>query len=113
MQLVNHVLGLGRLQRALENAAKIDADVVSTPPPEGAKCGTAPDPVNHPSHYTAGSIEVIDFIEDQGFDYLVGNAVKYLSRAGRKDPTKHAEDLRKAIWYINRKIQALEKEDLS
>lgn len=60
------------------------------------------DPVNSPSHYTAGQIEVIDFIEDQNFSYHLGNAVKYICRAGKKDPAKFDEDLRKAIWYIER-----------
>lgn len=68
------------------------------------------DPVNHPSHYTSGKIEVIDFIEDQKFPYHLGNACKYLCRAGKKNPEKTAEDLRKAVWYINRYIDLLEKE---
>ena len=71
---------------------------------------TAPqnDPVNHPSHYTDG-IEVIDYIESKGFPYHIACAVKYLSRAGKKDPAKTAEDLQKAVWYINRYIQLLQK----
>ena len=68
------------------------------------------DAVNHPSHYTSGKIEVIDFIEDQKFPYHLGNACKYLCRAGKKNPEKTAEDLRKAVWYINRYIDLLEKE---
>ena len=66
------------------------------------------DMVNHPSHYTDGSIEVIDFIEDKRLNYHRGNAVKYICRAGKKDPAKEVEDLQKAIWYINREIQRLE-----
>lgn len=66
------------------------------------------DPVNHPSHYTSGKIEVIDFIEDQKLDMHCGNAVKYIARAGKKDPSKEVEDLKKASWYINRKIKLLE-----
>ena len=62
------------------------------------------DPVNHPSHYTDGSIEVIDFIEDKQLPFHLGNAVKYICRAGKKDPSKEVEDLRKAVWYINRYI---------
>lgn len=62
------------------------------------------DPVNHPSHYTSGRIEVIDFIEDQKLNYHTGNAVKYISRAGKKDPTKTLQDLKKAQWYLNREI---------
>lgn len=68
------------------------------------------DAVNHPSHYTDGKIEVIDFIEDKNLDFCLGNAVKYISRAGKKDPTKEIEDLKKAVWYINRRIQELEQE---
>ena len=66
------------------------------------------DMVNHPSHYTDGRIEVIDFIEDKRLNYHRGNALKYLCRAGKKDPAKEVEDLQKAVWYINREIQRLE-----
>ena len=71
---------------------------------------TLNDPVNHPSHYTAGRIEVIDYLEDQKFPYHLGCAVKYISRAGKKDPNKEIEDLCKAIWYLNRYIDLLRKE---
>lgn len=70
----------------------------------------APDNVNHPAHYTYGSIEVIDVIEGLELPYHLGNAVKYIARAGRKDPAKTEEDLRKAIWYINRYITFLGKQ---
>ena len=69
------------------------------------------DPVNHPSHYTSGSIEVIDYIEDQKFPYHLGNAVKYISRAGKKDKDKTIEDLEKAVWYVNRYIELLKKQE--
>jgi uncharacterized protein DUF3310 len=65
------------------------------------------DHVNHPSHYTLGGIEVIDAIEAWGLDFHLGNAVKYIARAGRKDPARLIEDLEKARWYIDRKIQRL------
>lgn len=65
--------------------------------------------VNHPSHYNAGRIEVIDFIEDQNLNFHLGNAVKYISRAGKKDPAKFREDLEKAIWYINRELKRVIK----
>lgn len=68
------------------------------------------DPVYHPSHYKIGQIEVIDAIEDWQLDFHSGNAVKYIARAGRKDPTKEIEDLEKAVWYLNRKIGRLLKE---
>ena len=76
---------------------------------EIADKGTQPDNVNHPDHYNHGKIEVIDFIEDQHLGFHLGNAVKYISRAGRKNPDKTIEDLRKAVWYINRQIQRLER----
>ena len=66
------------------------------------------DNVNHPSHYTSGKIEVIDFIEDQKLPYHLGNVVKYVERAGKKDPTKTVEDLKKASWYLTRYIALLE-----
>lgn len=63
------------------------------------------DVVNHPSHYNLGKIEVIEFIEDQKFSYHRGNAVKYLCRAGKKNSATRIEDLKKAIWYIQREIE--------
>ena len=65
------------------------------------------DPVNHPSHYTKGKIEVADFIADQKLNFDRGNAVKYVCRAGSKDPDKEIQDLEKAIWYINHEIKTL------
>lgn len=66
------------------------------------------DPVNRPSHYTDGKIEVIDFIEDKKLGFCLGNVIKYIARAGKKDPTKEIEDLKKAKWYIERRIKELE-----
>ena len=66
--------------------------------------------VEHPAHYNTGRIEVIDFIEDQNLGFHLGNAVKYICRAGRKDPDKTSEDLRKSIWYIERYIKTLWRE---
>ena len=67
------------------------------------------DPVNRPSHYTDGKIEVIDFIEDKKLGFCLGNAVKYIARAGKKDPAKEVEDLKKAEWYVKRRIKELEE----
>lgn len=91
--------GQSPLEQRLDNVPAQD---------EGIK-RNANDPVNHPSHYTAGKIEVIDFLEDQAFPYHLGNAVKYICRAGKKDPKKTVEDLKKAVWYLNRYIGLLEK----
>lgn len=68
------------------------------------------DPVNHPAHYTDGQIEVIDFIDDKQLSYCLGNAVKYISRAGKKDPTITIEDLQKAVWYLNHEIEKRKRE---
>ena len=66
------------------------------------------DNVNHPKHYTDGrKYEPIEVIEDWKLDFCLGNAVKYISRAGRKDETKTIEDLEKAKWYIDREIRNL------
>ena len=67
------------------------------------------DVVNHPKHYTDGKIEVIEFIEDKKLGFCLGNAVKYIARAGKKDPTKEVEDLKKARWYIERRIKQIEE----
>lgn len=68
------------------------------------------DPVNHPAHYTDGQIEVIDFIDDKKLSYCLGNAIKYISCAGKKDPTKTIEDLQKAVWYLNHEIEKRKRE---
>lgn len=60
------------------------------------------DVINHPSHYTRGKIEVIDFIEDQQLPYHLGNVIKYIARAGHKGDK--LEDLKKARWYLDRYI---------
>lgn len=72
------------------------------------------DKINHPSHYANGKIEVIDFIEDKGLGFNLGNVVKYVARAGRKKSSgksldaKALEDLKKAAWYLQREIQIRE-----
>ena len=68
------------------------------------------DSVNHPGHYNTGSVEVIDYIEDQKLSFHLGNAIKYISRAGKKDSARTVEDLEKAVWYINRYINLLRSE---
>jgi len=65
------------------------------------------DSVNHPAHYVGhpSGIECIQITEHMGF--CIGNAIKYLWRADLKNDA--LEDLRKAIWYIDREIQKREK----
>lgn len=64
-----------------------------------------------PAHYQHGGIEVMDFLEayDLDQDFCLGNTVKYIARAGKKDPSKLIEDLEKAEWYLKRKIANLKK----
>lgn len=64
--------------------------------------------VNRPPHYTSGTIEVREAIIDWQLSYCAGNAVKYIARAGKKDPAKHIEDLRKAMSYLEREIKRVE-----
>ena len=61
------------------------------------------DPVNHPSHYGGvGAYETINVIEAWNLNFNLGNAVKYISRALHKG--KRVEDLKKAMWYLQREI---------
>lgn len=66
--------------------------------------------INHPSHYNQGKIEVIEFIEDKKLGFHLGNTVKYVCRAGLKDPSKTIEDLKKAEWYLKRFIEMKQAE---
>lgn len=70
------------------------------------------DRINHPQHYGGDTIyETIKVIEAWQLDFHLGNAVKYISRAGKKGDAK--EDLGKAMWYLQRKLELLEKETQS
>lgn len=60
------------------------------------------DMVNHPQHYSAHGIEPIDYIESHGFNFNLGNVIKYVSRAPYKGT--ELEDLKKAKWYLEREI---------
>lgn len=66
------------------------------------------DVVNHPKHYTSdpSGVECIQITRHRNFN--IGNAIKYLWRAGLKDDKKEIEDLRKAIFYIQNEIERLE-----
>ena len=64
--------------------------------------------VNHPDHYLKDTgHEVIDVIRAWKLNFELGNAVKYIARAGRKNPEKTIEDLQKAVWYINEEIEQI------
>lgn len=67
--------------------------------------------VNHPIHYGGSEnvYEAIKVIDAWELDFCLGNTVKYISRAGKKHPDKELEDLKKALWYLQHKIDTLEK----
>ena len=75
------------------------------------------DDVKNPKYYTDGKIETIEYIEDKNLGFCLGNAIKYISRAGKKhsyDKTnkeKEIQDLAKAKWYLDRRIKEI-KENL-
>lgn len=68
--------------------------------------------VNHPQHYGGAdnTYEAIKVIEAWDLDFHLGNTVKYISRAGKKGTDKELQDLKKALWYLQRKIENLEKQ---
>lgn len=75
---------------------------------QAERAAPPPDPVHHPAHYKQGGIEVIDCIEAWQLGFCLGNTVKYVARAGKKDASKRLEDLKKARWYLDREIQRSE-----
>lgn len=65
--------------------------------------------VNHPDHYKSGKFEVIEIIEEFNLGFNLGNVIKYVLRAGKKNNT--IEDLKKAIKYLEFEIAKLEREE--
>lgn len=64
--------------------------------------------VDHPQHYGGDTVyEAIKVIEAHTLGFHLGNAVKYILRAGKKNPDKELEDLEKAQWYLDRRIKQL------
>jgi hypothetical protein len=68
------------------------------------------DMVNHPPHYISdpSGVECIEITRHRNFN--IGNAIKYLWRAGIKDDSKQIEDLKKAVFYINDEIKRLQEQ---
>jgi len=65
---------------------------------------------SNPAHYKRGTIEIWDFIVDQELDYLAGNCVKYICRAGHKSGESELDDWLKVHAYVNRKLQQLHQQ---
>jgi hypothetical protein len=115
-EAIEGLVKLGGVQaQAMEELGKIMVEEVEALPEAPKKerkrkdtiISRLNDPVNHPSHYTSGGIETIDFIEAKDLDYNLGNVIKYITRADKKG--KKLEDLKKAQWYLNRAVSNLEK----
>lgn len=73
--------------------------------------------VNHPQHYGGkeNPYEVVKVAEAWGLDkdaYLF-NVLKYIGRSGKKDDNPPVQDLKKALWYLNRRIEVLEKTNIN
>ena len=69
--------------------------------------------VQHPIYYGGADdpYEAIKVIEAWNLGFHLGNTVKYISRAGKKDGNSATQDLKKALFYLNREIELLEKQD--
>ena len=78
---------------------------------DAVRAGAPLEAVDHPAHYggAASVYEAIKVIEAWELGFHIGNAVKYIARAGKKGgPGQEFEDLKKAQWYISRRIRQLE-----
>lgn len=77
---------------------------------EGPHLLAPPEAINHPPHYGGDTTyEAIKVIEAWELDFCLGNTVKYICRAGSKITESEVKDLKKALWYLQRRIQQLEK----
>lgn len=69
--------------------------------------------IDHPDHYQSTQIEAIDVIEEFDLNFSRGSALKYILRAGKKPHESEVDDLKKALWYIEREIKRIEARQLS
>lgn len=106
--------GLGELRDEQLETKTVDrcTDACNEAHSYGAGCQLgndhADDPVNHPAHYGGDTTyETIKVLEAWDLGFHLGNAVKYISRAGKKSANREIEDLEKAVWYVNRRIAQL------
>ena len=109
--------GLHRAGQDMGTPARVKPEVVTASGPveetrDSDTVKEASDPVNHPDHYTDGGIETITILqaklsEEEFRGYCRGNAIKYLSRAGKKTPDPK-QDYEKAQWYLNKLVEVTE-----
>jgi hypothetical protein len=69
--------------------------------------------ITYPKHYVSGKIELTDFIIDKNLNWCRANIVKYVVRAGIKNPDTELEDIKKAQWYFEKEIERLEAKTFS
>ncbi len=110
---VNEIESLGSISSKVQEV--LSRKGVTPPDPcivnKSPAMGTTQSAVNHPAHYGGkdNPYEAIKVIEAWGLGFHVGNVVKYLSRAGKKD--SRIQDLEKAKWYLDRIIDKIKKEE--
>lgn len=77
----------------------------------GERMDNKKDMVDHPDYYGGkdNPYEAIKVIMAWDLSFCLGNAVKYISRAGKKDPSKESEDIEKAIWYLKEHLNSINK----
>lgn len=82
------------------------SEPIITQQPVHRELGRKKEAVNHPEHYGGkeNPYEVIKVIRAWNLSFSLGNVVKYVARAGKKDPAKRLEDLHKALWYLQEEI---------
>lgn len=81
-----------------------DSEGLDKPRMEVDELAVRNDLISHPDHYRPGVYEAINVIRAWELNFAMGNALKYICRAGRKDPETEIEDLRKAIFYLQSEI---------
>ena len=72
--------------------------------------GEKEDVINNPSHYCFGKYEPVKVIQDWGLGFCLGNVIKYIARAGKKDGNSTLQDLKKAKKYLEFEIEKIESE---
>lgn len=95
------------VQAAQQKAEEVPlVEPVVAQQPVHREIGRKKEAVNHPDHYGGkdNPYEVIKVIRAWNLSFSLGNTVKYIARAGKKDPTRRLEDLHKAMWYLQEEI---------
>jgi hypothetical protein len=107
--------GLGSFRRSLETVKEANRQyesIFNKTEPVAQPERRQEERIDHPSHYGGDTIyEVIKVIDAWQLGFSLGNAIKYIARAGKKFHTSDVEDLKKARWYIDHEIERREREN--